>query len=74
MIDLSSIDQVVALAPADIDSVELVGLQREASDRQRLALLTGFLDPVIAAAGGISFILGLTIALTSDTQGRSRMP
>jgi hypothetical protein len=54
VVDLAGINQVVALQPAEIDAVELVCLQREAGDRQRLALRAGFLDPVIAAAGRIA--------------------
>jgi hypothetical protein len=48
VVNFAGVDEVIALAPAEIDAVELVSLQREASDRQRLALLAGFLNPVIA--------------------------
>ena len=50
MVDLTGINQIGALAPADIDPVPFVAVEREAGDGQRLALRAGFLDPVIAAA------------------------
>src|SRR3982074_564434 len=48
VVDLAGIDQVLALVSAYIDAIELVFFQREARDRQRLALGTGFLQPVVA--------------------------
>jgi hypothetical protein len=49
VVDLASIGQVIALAPADIDAVSIVAVERKGSDGQRLALGAGFLDPVAAA-------------------------
>jgi hypothetical protein len=43
VVDLAGIDQVLALVSAYIDAIEPVFLEREARDRQRLALGTGFL-------------------------------
>ena len=51
VVDLAGVDQIIALAPADIDAVPLVAIEREAGDRQRLALGAGFLDPIVATAG-----------------------
>src|ERR1700704_2490420 len=51
--------EAVGIMPADIDSIELVFLQRVTSDRQRLALGAGFLDPVIAAAGTVAAVADL---------------
>jgi hypothetical protein len=48
VVNLAGLDEVVALQPAEIDAVELVGLQRKPGNRQCLALRAGFLDPVIA--------------------------
>jgi hypothetical protein len=43
MVDLAGIDQVIALAAADIDAVPIVAVERKAGDGQRLALRAGFL-------------------------------
>jgi hypothetical protein len=70
VVDLAGIDQVVALAPADINAVELVFLQCKAGDRQRLALSAGFLYPVVAAARQIPAIAYLgDHALKADATG-----
>jgi hypothetical protein len=44
VVDLAGTHQVIALQPAEMDTVELVDLQREAGDRQCLTLRAGFLD------------------------------
>src|SRR3954451_15514728 len=51
MVDLSGIDQVGALSPAEIDAIPFVTVKREAGDGQRLALGTCLLDPVVTAPG-----------------------
>src|SRR5207249_7237378 len=53
VVDFTGIDQVLALAAADIDSVPLVAVEREAGDGQRLALGAGFLEPVVTPAGSV---------------------
>jgi len=45
VIDLAGIDQIVSLAPADVDSVPFAFVEREARDGQRLSLRAGLLDP-----------------------------
>ena len=59
VVHLAGIDKVFTLSAADINAVELVLFQREAGDRQRLALGAGFLHPVIAAARGIGAVPNL---------------
>ena len=59
VVDLAGIDQVVALAAADIDAVPFVAVEREAGDRQRLALRAGLLHPIVAAAGRIAAVAHL---------------
>ena len=59
MIDLAGIDQVLALAPANIDTIELATIERESRNGQRLSLHTGYLEPVTAAAGWIPAITHL---------------
>ena len=59
VVDLASIDQVPALAPADIDAVEFLAVERKTGDRQRLALGAGFLGPIVGAAGTISAVAQL---------------
>jgi hypothetical protein len=51
MVDLAGVDQILALAPAEIDAVPLSAVDRKARDGQRLTLRAGLLDPVIATAG-----------------------
>jgi len=53
VIDLAGVDQVVPLAPTEIDAIPLAFVERETGDRQGLALRAGFLDPVVAAAAGV---------------------
>src|SRR4029077_3213068 len=59
VIDLARIDQVRALAAGQIEAVPFVAVQREARDHQRLALRTGFLDPVVTPARGIDAVAHL---------------
>jgi hypothetical protein len=67
---LAGIDQVIALAAANIDTVPLVAIECKASDSQRLALGGGFLDPVGAAPGKMPAIAHLgDDALQPDLAG-----
>ena len=50
VVDLAHVDQVLALAAADI-AVPIVATEREARDGQRLGLGACLLDPVVAPAG-----------------------
>jgi hypothetical protein len=50
VVDLSCVDKIRALEAAQVKPVELVFLEREAGDRQRLSLRAGLLDPVVASA------------------------
>jgi hypothetical protein len=47
VVDLAGIDQLAALAPGQIQAIPFTAVERETSDRQRLALSAGFLDPII---------------------------
>jgi hypothetical protein len=53
IVDLAGIDEILALAPAEIDAVPLAFVEREPGDGQRLTLRAGFLDPFVAAPGRI---------------------
>jgi hypothetical protein len=46
VVDLACVEQVIALAAADIDAVPLGSIECEAGDRQRLALDACLLDPI----------------------------
>jgi hypothetical protein len=54
VVDLASVDQVIALAAADIDAVPVVAVEGKARDGQRLELGAGFFDPVPAAASRLN--------------------
>jgi hypothetical protein len=56
VIDLTRIDQVLALSATDIDAVPFVAVEREACDHQRLPLHGGFLHPVVAPARGVGAV------------------
>ena len=56
VVDLACIDQIVALAPAEIDAVQLAAIEREAGDRQSLPLRAGLLHPVVAAPGRVEAV------------------
>jgi hypothetical protein len=45
----ASVDQLIALLPGQVDAIELLAVEREAGDRQRLALRAGFLYPMVCA-------------------------
>jgi len=45
VVDHAGMDQIIALATADIDAVPVVAIERKARDGQRFALGAGFLDP-----------------------------
>jgi hypothetical protein len=49
VVDLAGVHQFVAFAPADVEAVPLRAVEREARDRQGLALRAGLLDPIVAA-------------------------
>jgi hypothetical protein len=59
VVDLAGKNQVVAFVTADIQPVELIFLQGKAGDRQRLALVAGLFDPIIAGAGIIPAVTDL---------------
>jgi hypothetical protein len=59
VIDLAGIDQVLALAPAEVDAVPFPFLERRAGDGQGLALRAGLLHPVVAAAAGVAAVAHL---------------
>src|ERR1700730_470504 len=56
VVDLAGIDEVFALAPADVQPVPLSPIEGEAGDGQRLALRAGLLNPVVAAPRWISAV------------------
>jgi hypothetical protein len=56
VVDLAGIDQIVAVAAAEIDAVEIVAVEREAGKRQGLALCAGLLDPVVATPGTVAAV------------------
>ena len=58
-VDLTGIDQVLALAAADIDAVPLAAVERESRNGQGLTLGTGLLDPVVASAGSVAAVTDL---------------
>ena len=52
VVDLARIDQIVTLAPADIDAVPFAFVEREDGDGQGLALDARFLDPIVVRPFG----------------------
>src|SRR4051812_27749790 len=70
MVDLAGVDQVLAFAAANVDSIPIIAVEGEAGDRQRLALGAGLLDPVVASAGRVEAIPYLRDnALQADLAG-----
>lgn len=63
MIDLAGIDQIVPLAPADLDSVPFAFVEREARDGQRLSLRAGLLEPAIPTAARVRTVAPSTLHL-----------
>src|SRR5450755_3648005 len=53
MVDLSRVDQFLAFASPEIQSIPFPAVEREPGDGQRLTLSTGFLDPIIRPPGPI---------------------
>jgi hypothetical protein len=53
VVHLAGIDQLITFLSADVETIKPVALQREAGDRQCLALGTRDLDPIIRPAKGI---------------------
>jgi hypothetical protein len=51
MVDLARVDEIVALAPADEESVPLAAVEREAGDGQGLALRAGLKQDRARVAG-----------------------
>jgi hypothetical protein len=51
VVDLSGVNQLVALAPRQIQAIPVGAVEREAGDGQHLALSAGLLDPVVSPAG-----------------------
>jgi hypothetical protein len=47
VVDLAGINKILAPLPADVETVEAVVLEGEASDRQRFRLRTGDFEPVV---------------------------
>ena len=68
MVDLTGIDQFVALLPADVEAIEPVILEREAGDRQGLALRASDLDPIVTIGRNYSGYPGPS---TRRPRGRS---
>src|SRR5215207_8880145 len=56
MIDLSGVDQVLALATRQVDAVPLTAVEREPRDGQCLTLGAGLLDPVVASARAVAAV------------------
>src|SRR3979490_595951 len=56
MVALAGVDQFLPLSTPKVEPVELVLLEREARDHQRLTLRACFLDPIIAAAGIVAAV------------------
>jgi hypothetical protein len=56
VVDLAGVDEIVALAPADVEPVSLGAVQRESGDGQRFPLRAGLLDPVVASAGRVGAV------------------
>jgi hypothetical protein len=56
MVHLPGIDQVPALAPAEIKAIPFGTIEREPGDGQRLALSAGFLDPIVGPTGRVAAI------------------
>jgi hypothetical protein len=50
VVDFAGVDQVVALAPADVEPVPFRTIECETGDGQSLPLRTGLLDPVVRAS------------------------
>ena len=56
VIDFPGIDEVFAMAAGKIETVPPAAVQREARNRQGLALRAGLLHPIIAATGIVSAV------------------
>ena len=50
VVDFAGLDQIVALAPANVEPVPLRTIECETGNGQRLPLRTGLLDPVVRAS------------------------
>src|SRR5207249_3269953 len=50
VVDFAGVDQILALAPADVESVPLRTIECKTGNGQRLPLRAGLLDPVVRAA------------------------
>jgi hypothetical protein len=56
VVDLAGVNKVIPLAPANVQAVPLVAVQREPGDGQRLAPRAGLLHPVVAAPAGVAAV------------------
>src|ERR1700726_4037303 len=56
MVHLPGIDQLPALAPAEIKAIPFGTIEREPGDGQRLALGAGFLDPIVGPTSWVAAI------------------
>jgi hypothetical protein len=59
VVDLAGLDEIIALAPADVKPVPLAPVEREAGDGQRLPLRAGLLHPVVRAPRRINAVADL---------------
>src|SRR5580704_18342158 len=50
-IDLTRIDQVVALSPCEVEAVKFAAIERISGDGQCLALRTSLLNPIVRTSG-----------------------
>src|SRR6267154_1290675 len=53
------IDQLLALAPAEVNALPLFAIEREAGDGQRLTLGTGLFHPTIDSARDVAAVADL---------------
>jgi hypothetical protein len=53
VVNLAGIDQLAAPAPAEIQPVPFLAVEREPGDGQRLTLGAGLLDPIVGPSGRI---------------------
>ena len=71
MVYLPGIDQLLALAPAEIKAIPFGTIEREPGDGQRLALSAGFLDPIVGTSLGIYAVPHLGLFVKAKASVRS---
>src|SRR5450631_2225635 len=59
MVDLARIDQLFALAPAEIHAIPFLAVEREPGDGKRLSLSTGLFYPSVDATGDVLAVADL---------------